>query len=152
MVYLSQHDSIKWYLQCNVTKRHTNTTGNFMMSYLGHFARRSTIAGEMEKLGIPLNKSTVTASKEWRGKNSLPRLQEEYCLREAASPREWCARRGEGACPCRRGTRQAGSWISQSTNYDWSDTILETRTICLHWWWPPCTDRDTRTRTTLTKW
>ena len=86
----------------------------------------------LEKIGIPWNKSTVTASKEWCGKNSLLRLQEEYCLREAASPREWCARRGEGAGPSRRGTRQAGSWISQRTSYDWSDTILETKTICLH--------------------
>ena len=132
MVYFSQHDSIKLYLQCNVTKRRTNSTGNFMKSYLGHFARRSTLAGELEKLGIPWNKSTVTASKEWCGTSSLLRLQEEYCLREAASLREWCARRGEGACPSRRGTRQAGSWNSQSTSYSWSDTILETRTICLH--------------------
>ena len=133
----------------NVTKRHTNSTGNFMKSYLGHFARRSTIAGKLEKLGIPWNKSTITASKECCGTSSLPRLQEQYCLREAASPREWCRRRGEGACPCRRGTRQAGSWNSQSTSYNWSDTILETRTICLHWLWPSCADHDMRTRITM---
>ena len=103
----------------------------------------------LEKLGIPWNKSTVTAFKEWCGTSSLLRLQEEYCLREAASLKEWCGRRGEGACPCRRGTRQAGSWNSQSTSYNWSDTILETRTICLHWWWPSCADHDMRTRTAM---
>ena len=39
----------------------------------------------LENFGEIRNKSTVIASKEWCGKSSVLRLQEENCLREAAS-------------------------------------------------------------------